>query len=61
MLLETERLIVRKFSENDRSDLHEYLSLEQALKYEPGGVISEEGCKNIAKERAEGDCFWAVS
>ncbi|MEK3833821.1 MULTISPECIES: GNAT family N-acetyltransferase [unclassified Paenibacillus] len=61
MLLETERLIVRGFSENDWSDLHEYLSLEQVLKYEPGGVSGEEECKNMARERAEGDCFWAVS
>ncbi|MBY9077401.1 GNAT family N-acetyltransferase [Paenibacillus sp. HN-1] len=59
--METERLIVRKFSENDWSDLHEYLSQEQVLKYEPDGVSSEEDCKYIARERAEGDCFWAVS
>lgn len=34
------------------------MSLEQVLKYEPGGVSSEEECKNMARERAEGDCFW---
>ena len=58
--METQRLIIRHFSENDWSDLHEYLSQEQVLKYEPGGVSNAEECKQLARERADGDRFWAV-
>lgn len=32
-ILETERLILRKFSEDDWKDLHEYLSQEIVVKY----------------------------
>jgi [ribosomal protein S5]-alanine N-acetyltransferase len=60
MIMETERLMIRPFSEEDWRDLHEYLSQEQVLKYEPGNVSNEEDCRKIARERAQADRFWAV-
>jgi RimJ/RimL family protein N-acetyltransferase len=60
MIMETERLMIRTFSEEDWRDLHEYLSQEQVLKYEPGEVSDEEDCRKMARERAQGDRFWAV-
>ena len=35
MLLETERLFIRYFSEEDKGDLYDYLSREEVVKYEP--------------------------
>ncbi len=58
--LETERLILRKFSGEDWKDLYEYLSQEKVVKYEPYDVFSEEKCKQEAIHRAEQDFFWAV-
>ncbi len=58
--LETERLILRKFTNEDWKDLYEYLSLEEVVKYEPYDVFSEEKCKEEAINRAKQDAFWAV-
>jgi ribosomal-protein-alanine N-acetyltransferase len=60
-MLSTERLIVRPFRENDYHDLHEYLSLKEIYRFEPGEPISLEEAKKIASERAEGTDFWAVT
>ena len=35
MILETERLILRRYREDDLKDLYEYLSDETVVKYEP--------------------------
>ena len=35
ILLETNRLILRRYCENDLEDLYEYLSDEEVVKYEP--------------------------
>ena len=35
MILETERLILRRYREDDLQDLYEYLSDETVVKYEP--------------------------
>lgn len=58
--METKRLIIRQFEPGDWKDLHEYLSQESVLRYEPGSVSSEEDCKNMATERSQGKDFWAV-
>lgn len=60
ILIETKRLVVRQFKAADWKDLHEYLSQESVLKYEPETVSNEEDCKSIANERSQGDLFWAV-
>jgi len=58
--METERLIIRKFCINDWNDLHEYLSQEATVKYEPYEMFSEEESKQEALKRSENDSFWAV-
>lgn len=59
-ILETERLILRKFSCEDWKDLYEYLSKEEVVKYEPYGVYTEDECKEEAIYRSKQDAFWAV-
>ncbi|SEU19583.1 GNAT family N-acetyltransferase [Paenibacillus sp. NFR01] len=58
--LETERLVVRNFRPEDWQDLHEYLSIEEVLRFEPGSVSSPEECKEMAAERSGGDIFLAA-
>lgn len=60
MNMETERLIIRKFYENDWEDLFEYLSKKEVLKYEPELESNEEDCRKKAIERADSDNFFAV-
>ncbi|MBZ9637347.1 GNAT family N-acetyltransferase [Clostridium sp. FP1] len=59
-ILETERLILRKFSCDDWKDLYEYLSQETVVKYEPYEVYSKDACKKEAIYRSQQDAFWAV-
>ncbi|WP_059054615.1 GNAT family N-acetyltransferase [Paenibacillus senegalimassiliensis] len=58
--LDTERLLIRNFQSNDWKDLHDYLSIEEVLKYEPGNVCDEVECKQMALERSQNDIFMAV-
>src|SRR5690242_13999477 len=60
MNLESERLIIRRFSGDDWQDLHEYLSKEDVVKYEPYDIFSEEESKLEAVRRSQNDAFWAV-
>ncbi len=39
-VMETERLILRRYTESDLQDLYEYLSDEEVVKYEPYGPMS---------------------
>lgn len=59
-VLETKRLILRRFNEEDWKDLHEYLSEESVVKFEPYGVYDEEGSRQEAISRAQNEAFWAV-
>lgn len=58
--LKTERLILRKFNENDWDDLYEYLSDEEVVHYEPYDVYTKEMAQREAKGRAESRSFIAV-
>lgn len=60
MLIETPCLVVRNFRPDDWSDLHEYLSQKEVLKYEPGSASDENDCRNKAAERSKDDTFLAV-
>ena len=60
IILETERLILRKFSPEDWKDLYEYLSKEAVVKYEPYEIYTEDACKEEAIYRSQQDAFWAV-
>jgi ribosomal-protein-alanine N-acetyltransferase len=60
-MLSTESLIIRRFSEKDYKDLHEYLSLKEIYQFEPGKPLTLEEAKKLCTERAEGTDFWAVT
>ena len=60
-MLSTERLVIRHFLDSDYKDLHEYLSLEETYRFEPGQPVSLEEAKKIASDRAGGTDFWAVA
>lgn len=58
--LETDRLIIRRFSCFDWEDIYEYLSQEEVVKYEPYGVFTELDCKKEVAIRARNEAFLAV-
>ena len=58
--IETERLIIRRFKEEDWKDLYEYLSDEEVVRYEPYQTFSVEEAQREAKSRAESPQFFAV-
>lgn len=59
-MIETNRLIIRRFTPGDWSDLYEYLSDPNVVLYEPYEVSSQEACKNEAINRSKRDDFFAV-
>ncbi|OMF86470.1 GNAT family N-acetyltransferase [Paenibacillus sp. FSL R7-0273] len=59
-VLETERLILRRFKPEDARDLYEYLSREDVVKFEPYGVHNEAQCEAEALRRSGDPAFWAV-
>jgi RimJ/RimL family protein N-acetyltransferase len=60
VILESKRLILRKFNSDDWQDLYEYLSKEEVVKYEPYSTFSQEDCKKEATDRSDNNAFWAV-
>jgi len=60
--METERLIIRRFTSDDWEDLYEYLSVPEVVLYEPYDVYTDNECIDEAKYRAEeeNNRFWAV-
>ena len=60
MMIETERLLIRRFTPDDWPDLFEYLSQEAVVKYEPYDVFTEEASRSEAVKRSEDKAFWAV-
>ncbi|WP_055666165.1 GNAT family N-acetyltransferase [Desnuesiella massiliensis] len=58
--IDTQRLIIRRFNKEDWQDLHEYLSDEEVVFYEPYETFNEEASKEEAERRAEDDSFFAV-
>lgn len=59
-ILETDRLLIRRFTPADWPDLHDYLAKESVVKYEPYGVFTESESKAEAQRRATDPNFWAV-
>jgi RimJ/RimL family protein N-acetyltransferase len=59
-MLNTERLIIRKFTVYDANDLFEYLSLPDTYIFEPGNPVAKEDAYNLCAERAESNSFFAV-
>ncbi len=56
----TDRLVIRKFKENDGKDLHEYFSNPNVLEFEPYKPCSKEKSYIEAKRRADDERFLAV-
>lgn len=59
-MLNTDRLVLRRFNKDDWRDLYEYLSDAAVVRHEPYGVFTEEECKQAASSRANQEFFWAV-
>ena len=55
IILETERLILRRYCKDDLQDLYEYLSDEEVVKYEPYKPMSIEEVKNNLEWRISAD------
>ena len=60
IMLETDRLLIRSFRENDYADLFEYLSIEETYRFEPGNPVSLEEAKKYALERSNSINWWAA-
>ena len=60
MVIETHTLLTRPFDPADWGDLHEYLSDEQVVRYEPYGVFTEDESRREAARRSSDPAFWAV-
>jgi [ribosomal protein S5]-alanine N-acetyltransferase len=59
-MIETQRLLIRKFTPADADDLFAYLSLPETYIYEPGEPVTLEQARELAAVRAQGDHFFAV-
>jgi len=59
-MIESDRLIVRRFAEDDWRDLYEYLSLPETYEFEPGAPVGEDEARSLASERTRGETFYAV-
>lgn len=59
-VMETERLLIRRFTAEDWQDLYDYLSKEEVVKYEPYDVFDVAGSKAEALRRSSDGAFWAV-
>jgi RimJ/RimL family protein N-acetyltransferase len=59
-VIETERLILRRFAPSDDRDLYEYLSDPATYNFEPGRPVTLEEARRVAEEWAAGGDFWAV-
>lgn len=58
--LNTERLIIRRFEENDWQDLYEYLSDDEVVKFEPYEAFNLEQAKEETNYRITDNAFYAV-
>lgn len=59
-MLETQRLLVRRFAAADDKDLYEYLSVPSTYVFEPGRPVSPAEATELAHQRAAGSDFLAV-
>ena len=60
VMMETQRLLIRPFDPADWEDLHEYLSDEQVVRYEPYNVFTADESRMEAVRRSNDPAFWAV-
>ncbi len=60
IILETNRILIRKFKKSDWHDLYEYLSDPEVVRYEPYDIFTQDGAKKEASKRSASDSFYAV-
>jgi len=60
ILLNSKRLILRYFDENDSEDLYEYLSDTEVVRFEPYNAYTKELAVQEARGRADNPSFIAV-
>ena len=60
MILETERLILRRYTADDLNDLYEYLSDDEVVRFEPYKAMSLEETKGNLEWRIGTDEMIAV-
>jgi len=58
--METERLMLRRFSCDDWQDLYEYLSQESVVEFEPYEVFTDVASITEARRRSADNRFWAI-
>lgn len=58
--ISTERLIIRRIESSDWKDIHEYLSDEEVIRFEPYGVMTEEQVREETDKRVNHESFYAV-
>ena len=58
--METERLMLRRFTPNDGPEIYDYLSDERVVAYEPYPTQTKAECQKIAEQRAQSQDIWAV-
>lgn len=59
-MIQSDRLLLRRFCEEDWEDLFCYLSDWNVVRFEPYAPFSAEQCKQEAARRAKDEAFWAV-
>ncbi len=60
IIMETDRLILRRYAESDLQDLYEYLSDPEVVKYEPYRSMEMDGVKDNLSWRISSDEMIAV-
>lgn len=61
MRIETQRLFIRRFSEKDATDLHDYFSREEVVRFEPHPPLTYEQAVEEVTRRAEDSGCYAVA
>jgi len=60
MRIESQRLIIRTFREEDAEDLFDYLSLSEIYRFEPGEPITMDQARELVVDRSRNDVFLAI-
>lgn len=59
-MIQTARLLIRRFQEKDYQCLYDYLSNPGIYRYEPGEPVTREAARELARKRSQNNDFWAV-
>ena len=59
-IIESKRIYLRSFRPSDYTDLYEYLSLEEVVKYEPYSVLTLAECHEEVIKRSKNNSYYAI-